>query len=334
MRTFSTLCAASSWTASLLPSDLQDKKHPQKMHPFRNASFKDALWVCGRRPAPALSYQGAALTSEKIHVMNTVGATELDLSVSNGAVNVTVDPKAVYGRVRVHTAATEGPAADAVNDTKFTERGDKLTVSVPDDMVGGNSGSSVVQIGGSTFSFGGVVNTGTMTGVTISDGDVWVGGQCIVAGGQVVAQQGAKVGGATSTITVDIILPAASSLAVSTKNAETTVRGDLETIRFDARNGSLQAGGVTVLEAETHNGSVLVDSVDAELEASTHNGSITIGTYNGRRGCARTHNGDVTISATPTSSGRLAARTHNGNIRVCGAGHLDLKTSTHNGRVW
>ncbi|MGW3954081.1 hypothetical protein ACWEKM_24880 [Streptomyces sp. NPDC004752] len=254
------------------------------------------------------------MTSEKIHVMNTAGATELDLSVSNGAVNVTVDPKAVYGRVRVHTAATEGPVADAVNDTQFTELGNTLTVAVPDDLAGGISGSNVVQIGGSTFSFnGGVVNTGTMTGVTISDGDVWVGGQRIVANGQVVVQQGAKVGGATGTITVDVILPAASSLAVSTKSAETTVRGGLETIRFDARNGSLQAGGVKVLEAETHNGSVLVDSVGQELEASTHNGSITVGAYNGRRG---------------------SARTHNGNIRVRGAGHLDLKTSTHNGRVW
>lgn len=291
--------------------------------------------MCGGHPVPALSDQGAALSSEKIHVMNTAGAIELDLSVSNGAVNVTVDPKAVYGRVRVHTAAAEGPVADAVNDTKFTEHGNKLTVSVPDDLAGGMGGTNVVQIGGSTFSFGGgVVNTGSMTGVTISGGDIWVGGQRVVSGGRVVAEQGATVGGATGTITVDVVLPAGSSLAVSTKNAETTVRGDLEAIRFDARNGSLQAGGVKVLEAETHNGSVLVDIVDEELEASTHNGSITIGAYNGRRGSARTHNGDVTISATPASSGRLAARTHNGNIRVRGAGHLDLKTSTHNGRVW
>ncbi|MEV0580901.1 hypothetical protein [Streptomyces sp. NPDC050392] len=275
------------------------------------------------------------MSSEKIHIMDTDGAVELDLSVSNGAVNVTVDPTAVYGRVRVHTGASEGAVADAVNDTTFTAHGARLTVSVSDDMVGGIGGSNVVQVGGSTFSFGGgVVNTGYMTGVTISDGDIWIGGQRVVANGQVVAQQGAKVGGATGTITVDVVLPAGSSLAVSTKNAETTVRGDLEAIRFDARNGSLQAGGVKVLEAETHNGSVLVDRVEEELEASTHNGSITVGAYNGRRGSARTHNGGVNISATPAASGRLAARTHNGNIRVRGAGHLDLKTSTHNGRVW
>ncbi|MFF6888651.1 hypothetical protein ACFY9F_36370 [Streptomyces sp. NPDC012421] len=276
------------------------------------------------------------MSSEKIHVMSAAGAIELNLSVSHGAVSVTVDPKAVYGRVRVHTAATEGPVANAVTDTTFTERGNRLTVSVPDDSVGGMGGSySVMQVGGNVVSFnGGVINTGTMTGMTISNGDIWVGGRQVVAGGRVVAEQGTVVSGAAGTITVDVILPAGSSLAVSTKNAETTVRGDLEAIRFDARNGSLQAGSVKVLESETHNGSVLLDSVDEELEASTHNGSITIGAYNGRRGSARTHNGDVTISATPASSGRLAARTHNGNIRVRGAGHLDLKTSTHNGRVW
>ncbi|MFJ5787919.1 DUF4097 family beta strand repeat-containing protein [Streptomyces hydrogenans] len=276
------------------------------------------------------------MSSEKTPVMNTAGAIELDLAVSNGAVNVTVDPTAVHGRVRVHTAATEGPVADAVADTAFTESGNKLTVSVPDDTTGGNGGSySVMQVGGNVVSFnGGIINTGTMTGMTINNGDIWVGGQRVVAGGRVVAEQGTIVSGAAGTITIDVILPARSSLAVNTKNAETTVRGDLEAIRFDARNGSLQAGGVKALEAETHNGSVLLDRVETELEASTHNGSITIGAYSGRRGSARTHNGDVTISATPASSGRLAARTHNGNIRVRGAGHLDLKTSTHNGRVW
>lgn len=110
--------------------------------------------MCGGHPAPALSDQGAALSSEKIHVMTTTGAVELDLSVSNGAVNVTVDPNAVHGRVRVHTAATEGPVADAVADTKFTEHGGQLTVSVPDDLVGGSNGNinTTVQIGGSTFS--------------------------------------------------------------------------------------------------------------------------------------------------------------------------------------
>ncbi|MFF7365419.1 hypothetical protein [Streptomyces sp. NPDC008125] len=272
------------------------------------------------------------MSHEKTHVMSTDGAVVLDLSVSHGTVRVAVDSQTRYGRVRVHTTATEGPVADAVNGTRFTASGNALSVSVPDDQAGTGS---VMQFGGSTFRFhGGVINTGSMTGVVITDGDVWVGGQRVVAGGRVVAEQGTTVGAGTGTVTVDVILPAASSLTVMTKNAETTVRGDLETIRFEARSGSLEAGGVKVLDADTHNGSIMVDRVDEALEASTHNGSITIGAYNGRRGSARTHNGDVTLSATPAASGRLAARTHNGNIRVRGAGHLDLKTSTHNGRVW
>ncbi|MET9208224.1 hypothetical protein ABZW38_24140 [Streptomyces bacillaris] len=275
------------------------------------------------------------MSAQKTHTAADAGSVELDLSVSNGRINVQVDPAAAHATVTVHTDADEGPVADAVNDTKFTEGSGKLTVSVPDVTADGIGGTNVVQVGGSTFSFGGgVVNTGTMTGMTVSDGDIWIGGRHVVSNGTVIAQQGTKVGGATGTIMVDVVLPTGSSLTVSTKNAETTVRGDLETIRFDARNGSLQAGGVKVLEAETHNGSVLVNRVEAELEASTHNGSITVGGYRGYRGSARTHNGDVTLTATPAASGRLAARTHNGNIRVRGADHLDLKTSTHNGRIW
>lgn len=286
------------------------------------------------------------MSSEKIHVMNTVGPIVLELKVDNGAVNVSVDPKAVYGRVRVHTAADEGPVADAVNGTEFSEYTFGLKVVVPDDQVTGGGitqvvttgrgGRSTFNFGGNSVSFGGgIVISGNNTSSVVSTGDdVWIGGRQVVAGGRVVAAEGTVVGGAAGTITVDVILPVGSSLKVDTVNAETTVRGDLKSLRFDARNGSLQAEGVGELEADTHNGSLLVDRVDTELDATTHNGSVTIGAYNGRRGSASTHNGDVTVSATPASSGKLSARTHNGNIRVRGAAHLDVRTSTHNGRVW
>ncbi|OEJ21572.1 hypothetical protein AS594_39255 [Streptomyces agglomeratus] len=259
------------------------------------------------------------------------GAIELEVKVSNGRLNVTVDPHATQAQVTVHTTDTEGPIAEAVTNTTFTENGTKLHVVVPDDDT--NAGA-VFSTGGSVFSFGGdSMVIGSSSGVVISGGDITIGGRRIVSGGSVVADQGTVVAG-SGTLTIDVTLPASSSLAVKTKNAETTVRGDLKSLTVDARNGSVQTEGVETLETETHNGSVLVDRVDIELEASTHNGSITIGAYNGQRGFARTHNGDVTITATPASSGRLAARTHNGNIRVRGANHLDRKTSTHNGRVW
>ncbi|MFJ6628937.1 MULTISPECIES: DUF4097 family beta strand repeat-containing protein [unclassified Streptomyces] len=137
------------------------------------------------------------------------------------------------------------------------------------------------------------------------------------------------------TITVDVVLPAGSSASVQTKHAETTVRGAaLKTLRFRAHNGSLKATRAAVLDADTHNGRILVETVDTELEASTHNGSISIGAYHGRCASVRTHNGNASVAASPSSTGSLTARTHNGNIHLVSAGHLDLKTSTHRGRIW
>ncbi|GAA1376693.1 DUF4097 family beta strand repeat-containing protein [Streptomyces beijiangensis] len=275
------------------------------------------------------------MSAQKSYTATNTGLIQLDLELGNGQINVTVDPKTIRAEVTVRTTATPGPITDVVNATRFTESGGHLTLVVPDAMTVGGSPASTVQIGGSTFSFNsGVINTGTMTGVTVSNGDVWVGGQQVVAGGKVVAATGTTLGCGTGAITVDVTLPTGSSLKVKTGNAETLVRGDLEGLNFEARNGSLRADGVYSLDAEVHNGSVLVERVDGELEASARDGSITIGAYNGGRGSARAHNGHITISATPAASGRLTARTHNGSIRVRGASHLDLRTSTHNGQVW
>lgn len=248
------------------------------------------------------------MTTEKIHIMSVEGAVELDLAVVKGQVRIAVDPKAVFARLRVHTAAAEGPAADAVRVTEIGEYGGKLSVSVPEPAATG--------------------------GTAVGDGDIWIGGRPIVVDGRVVVPQGTVVTGGSETITVDVVLPTGSSASVQTKHAETTVRGALRTLWFRAHNGSLKATRADVLDADTHNGSVQVETVETELKASTHNGSITIGAYHGRCASVRTHNGNASVAASPASTGRLTARTHNGNIHLVSAGHLDLKTSTHNGNIW
>lgn len=271
------------------------------------------------------------MTTDKIHIMSADCAVELDLAVVKGQVRIAVDPKAVFARLRVHTAAAEGPASDAVLATEIGEYDGKLVVSVPEPaaaagiVIGGNS------FGGGTAVFNGSFTTG---GTAVGDGDIWIGGRPIVVDGRVVVPQGTVVTGGSETITVDVVLPAGSSASVQTKHAETTVRGALRTLRFRAHNGSLKATRADVLDADTHNGSVQVETVDTELEASTHNGSITIGAYHGRCASVRTHNGNASVAASPASTGRLTARTHNGNIHLVSAGHLDLKTSTHRGRIW
>ncbi|MBV7255118.1 hypothetical protein KQH21_31115 [Streptomyces sp. IpFD-1.1] len=265
------------------------------------------------------------MTTEKIHIMSVEGAVELDLATVKGQVRIAVDPKAVFARLRVHTTATEGPAADAVRTTEIGEYGGKLVVSVPEPAA-----TDGIVIGGNSFGGG----TATFNGSFVSDGDIWIGGRPIVVGGRVVVPQGTVVTGGSETITVDVVLPAGSSSSVQTKHAETTVRGALKSLRFRAHNGSLKATRADVLDTDTHNGSVLVETVDTELKASTHNGSINIGAYHGRCASVRTHNGNASVAASPASTGRLTARTHNGNIHLMSAGHLDLKTSTHCGRIW
>ncbi|NEE25351.1 hypothetical protein G3M53_07695 [Streptomyces sp. SID7982] len=271
------------------------------------------------------------MTTEKIHVMSVEGAVELDLAVVKGQVRIAVDPKAVFARLRVHTAAAEGPAADAVRATEIGEYGGKLAVSVPEPAA-----TDGIVIGGNSFGGGTAISNGSFVagGTAVGDGDIWIGGRPIVVDGRVAVPQGTVVTGGSETITVDVVLPAGSSASVQTKNAETTVRGALKTLRFRAHNGSLNATGVDVLEADTHNGSIMVETVDTQLKASTHNGAISIGAYHGSRASLRTHNGNASVAASPASTGRLTARTHNGNVHLIGSGHLDLKTSTHRGRIW
>ncbi|MEU3189492.1 DUF4097 family beta strand repeat-containing protein [Streptomyces sp. NPDC006992] len=266
--------------------------------------------------------------SQQSYTATLAGGLPVEITSHLGTVDVRVDAGATHAVVRVHTTDTEGPCADAVRDTVIDERSGTLRVKVPQLPGGGShltfSGGNVV--GNISFAGGGMV---------VSSGDVVIGGRKVVENGRVVAQQGTVVGGAgAGTVTVEVVLPTASSLAVETTNAELTVRGEVDELAFDSRNGSLQADAARRLDATTHNGSLLVDRIEEELEAAAHNGSVTIGAYNGRRGAARTHNGDITISATPASSGQLSARTHNGNIRLRGADHLTTRTKTHNGRVW
>lgn len=135
-----------------------------------------------------------------------------------GQVTVTVNPNLKTAQVKVHTADSEGPLADAVNNTTISERNagneTHLNINVPKV----NGGTNTVQIGRSSFSFSGggnfgVANTGTMTGVTINDDDIWIGGRQIVSGGRVVAERGSVVsGGGFGTITVEVQLPANSSV--------------------------------------------------------------------------------------------------------------------------
>lgn len=188
------------------------------------------------------------------------------------------------------TGDDEGPLANAVRATTKQESTYKhlncLTISVP--AVEGNTmtmGNSTFRFNGGTMVVGqnfGVVR-GSVTGMTISNGDVIIGGRKVVSNGRVVAEAGTVVsGGGTGTITVDVKLPSEmSSVRLETTSADLTVHWDLQVLDTHSVSGDVEARGVHTLQVNTTSGDIEVDRVDARADVTSVSGDIEIGAYNG-----------------------------------------------------
>ncbi|MBL1086798.1 DUF4097 family beta strand repeat protein [Streptomyces actinomycinicus] len=277
--------------------------------------------------------------TEKTFTASAALPAVADITSHVGQVIVTVNPQLTTAQVKVHTADAEGPLADAVNNTTITEqnvgRESRLRISVP-KVDGGISGAStVVQVGGSRFSFnGGIVNTGSMTGVTMSGGDIWVGGQKIVSGGRVVAEQGAVVSGSgVGTITVEVQLPSYSSVDLTTTSADLNIAGALNELRFHTVSGDVNAQGVRVLSGNTTSGDIAARYVSESLSVSSVSGDIEVESYSGTSFSANTVSGDIELAATLSATGAVNVSSVSGDVTTRGAGHLDLRPSTVSGRV-
>ena len=254
-----------------------------------------------------------------------------------GQVTVTIAPYVTTARVKVHTADTEGPLADAVSGTTITEHAagheTQLYINVPKVDGGFGGATNVVQVGGSRFSFnGGVVNTGVMAGVTISNGDVWMGGHRIVANGRVVAEQGAVVSG-SGTITVEIQLPANSSVDLTATSADLNITGALNELRFRSVSGDINAQGVRSLSGNTTSGDITARYVSESASVSSVSGDIEVESYSGTSFSANTVSGDIELATTPAASGTVNVSSVSGDVTTRGAGHLNVRPSTVRGRV-
>ncbi|MFI6658103.1 DUF4097 family beta strand repeat-containing protein [Streptomyces sp. NPDC050523] len=276
--------------------------------------------------------------TEKTFTASAALPTTAYITSHVGQVTVTVNPNLKTAQVKVHTADTEGPLADAVSNTDITEYGagheTHVNINVP-KINGGNFGSTVVQVGGNRFSFnGGVVNTGTMTGVTISNGDVWMGGRQVVANGRVVAEQGAVVsGGGHGTITVEVQLPADSSVDLQTTSADLNITGGVNHLRFHTVSGDINAQGVRKLSGNSTSGDVIVRHVNESVAVSSVSGDIEIEAYSGNSFSANSVSGDLELTATPHATGSVNVSSVSGDVTTRGAGHLAVRPSTVSGRV-
>ncbi|MEU8538076.1 DUF4097 family beta strand repeat-containing protein [Streptomyces parvulus] len=281
------------------------------------------------------------MTTSQTFTATAAGAVWTDIISHVGTVNVTIDPTLKNAVVTVSTGDDEGPLADAVRgatkkESKYQHL-DCLTIRVP--KVQGNT----MTMGNSTFSFNGGnmvvgqnfgVVTGSVTGMTISNGDVIIGGRKVVENGRVVAEAGTVVsGGGMGTITVDVKLPSdQSSVRLETTSADLTVRGDLQVLDTHSVSGDVEARGVHTLRANTTSGDVEVERVEARVDVTSVSGDIEIGAYNGTEFRASTVSGDVHVSATPASSGSIDASTVSGDVTTRGTGHLHERVRTVSGK--
>ncbi|MGW2089089.1 DUF4097 family beta strand repeat-containing protein [Streptomyces sp. NPDC001880] len=281
------------------------------------------------------------MSTSQTFTAEAVGAVWADVTSHVGAVNVTIDPTLKNAVVTVSTGDDEGPLADAVRGATKKESTYQnlncLTVRVPE--VQGNT----MTMGNSTFSFNGGnmvvrqnfgVVRGSVTGMTIADGDITIGGRKVVSDGVVVAEQGTVVsGGGTGTITVDVRLPSdQSSVRLETTSADLTVHGDLQVLDVHSVSGDIEARGVHTLRSNTTSGDLEVERVDARVDVNTVSGDIEIGAYNGTEFRASTVSGDIDVSATPAAAGVIDANTVSGDVTTRGTSHLRERVGTVSGK--
>ncbi|MCZ1012677.1 DUF4097 family beta strand repeat-containing protein [Streptomyces lydicus] len=281
------------------------------------------------------------MSTSQTFTATAAGALWTDIISHVGTVNVTIDPTLKNTVVTVSTDDDEGPLADAVRGATQKESTYQnlncLTVRLPEVQ------RNTMTMGNSTFSFNGGnmvvgqnfgVVRGSVTGMTISNGDVIIGGRKVVSNGRVVAEQGTVVsGGAMGTITVEVKLPSdQSSVRLETTSADLTVHGDLQVLDVRSVSGDVEARGLHTLRGTTTSGDFEVGRVDARVDVSSVSGDIEIGAYNGTEFRANTVSGDVHVSATPAADGSIDASTVSGDVTTRGTSHLSERVSTVSGK--
>jgi len=266
-----------------------------------------------------------------------LGSIWADVTSHFGTVKVTVDPNARNATVTVSTSDTEGPLADAVNNTTLREVNSSqpvLHVDVP--KVPGGGSQSISFAGGSIQVSGnyGVVSAGqSVTGMTISNGDVWFGGQRIVSNGRVVAEAGTVVSGSgTGTIRVEITLPRDSSLRLTTTSADLAIKGDLMVLDAQSVSGDIEAGTVHDLAVNTTSGDVEVRHVTARADVHSVSGDVEVRSYEGSSFAVNSVSGDIDVAATSGSTGRFSVNTVSGDVTTRGADHLNPSVRTVSGK--
>lgn len=253
------------------------------------------------RPTRTIAHPGGP-----VHFALDVSAAEVEILVEDCKhAEVTLTP--IGGSSDEHTA-------DLIARTASTSSGSRFAVDVP--RAAGVGSTVISRNGGATC-----VVTGSGGTIIQSSGNV------TIINGQVVSGHGVTVIQGGSGIRVTARLPIGSSLSIDTAAADVVTHGHLESIRFRATSGSLNADSTLDLDAEVSSGDIRVNRADA-VEASASSGDVTIGATRQVRVTASS--GSIRVSEL---SGTARCRASSGSIRVNAVAKSAVRASASSGDV-
>jgi hypothetical protein len=215
-------------------------------------------------------------------------------------------------------------AADLIERAESDAHDDVFSVTVPRPTAsthGGNRGgqTTVIRSHGSIHVSSSTVRNvigGSMTGVTIVNGQVIAGPGVTVVGGE--------VGG---LIRAELRVPVGANVEVRAEVADTTTHGVLGRLEHQTDAGELTAGTVAELRAKSISGDITADAA-LEAFANTTSGDIKIGST-GYASLA-TVSGDLRVRA---ASGNVQCRAVSGDVKVHAVANAEVAASTVSGDV-
>ncbi|MFE6689727.1 DUF4097 family beta strand repeat-containing protein [Streptomyces sp. NPDC057743] len=253
--------------------------------------------------------------TERFFFSTTAGPVVLGVDLPMGSVQVQVDATAKCASVMLRTDDTTGKAVDAINRAHLGQVGQAITVQVPE--LPGNvmtqtiRGNQIIQTAGTVY--------GSMTGVTIVNGQIITGGNSTME--------------TVSPIEAVVTLPPGSSLAVVSTSAGAFISGPIEELEFRSVSGALDADRVRRLTAKTTSGAILADRVTERVNARSVSGRIDIDMYYGHDAQLNATSGAVTLHATEDATGTVSARSVSGSVRITGGPHVRKDAHSVSGRV-
>lgn len=166
------------------------------------------------------------------------GPAELRLRLPAGRITVTADEATTSAAVTLRPVRDGDETAErAIAEAEITQDGARISIKL--DGAAGGGGTIVSSGGGVTNIVSGargatiVQSAGDVVGgVSISGGEIRIGGQVVSSDGPITVVQG------SSGVIADVRLPAESSVRLNAKGADITVRGPLNEVEADSNSGT------------------------------------------------------------------------------------------------